>query len=544
MKNKLLTSLCLVLAGLALTGCNTDLAQTAEQTDAAVYEIIDDAWDESYGSQTNYTIDSADPNHTVRDIELGVLDQLTLSTAVTLATTQNRDYKTEKENLYLTALEQTDIRHLYEPMPFARGEGGYYKDGPVEGAGAYAGAGFEQLLATGARISTDISLGWIDILSGDIRSGFSTIATAAITQPLLRGAGRKIALENLTQAEQNTLYQIRSFNRFRKEFVTEIMTDYYRLLQLNDERINAWDYYFALAEMQKKLKKRTVAGKLPRYELEQAEQDQMNAMSDYVRAQKDYDDALDAFKLRLAIIPSTPIQLDMNELAALRESVGADIALSPQQAVEIALDQRLDLANVSDGILDAERKVDVAADAIRAELNLIGIANPQNPSGRASVPSRSLSNGTDLELTRDRYAAALQLDLPIDRLFEKNEYRRSLITLMQQQREYLQASDTVVLEVQTSHRRMTEAHQRYQIEQKSAQLAEKRTSNTVLLLQYGRANTRDTLDAREDYLDAKNAETEALVDYAIATLEFFRDTEIMKIKPDGMWEKSAPLALE
>ena len=544
MKNKLLTSLCLVLAGLALTGCNTDLAQTAEQTDAAVYKIIDDAWDERYGSQANYTIDSADPNHTVRDIELGVLDQLTLSTAVTLATTQNRDYKTEKENLYLTALEQTDIRHLYEPMPFAGGEGGYYKDGPVEGAGAYAGAGFEQLLATGARISTDISLGWVDILSGDIRSGFSTIATAAITQPLLRGAGRKIALENLTQAEQNTLYQIRSFNRFRKEFVTEIMTDYYRLLQLNDERINAWDYYFALAEMQKKLKKRTVAGKLPRYELEQAEQDQMNAMSDYVRAQKDYDDALDAFKLRLAIIPSTPIQLDMNELAALRESVGADIALSPQQAVEIALDQRLDLANVSDGILDAERKVDVAADAIRAELNLIGIANPQNPSGRASVPSRSLSNGTDLELTRDRYAAALQLDLPIDRLFEKNEYRRSLITLMQQQREYLQASDTVVLEVQTSHRRMTEARQRYQIEQKSTQLAEKRTANTLLLLQYGRANTRDTLDAREDYLDAKNAETEALVDYAIATLEFFRDTEIMKIKPDGMWEKSAPLALE
>ena len=53
MKSKLLTSLCLVLAGLALTGCNTDLAQTAEQTDAAVYKIIDDAWDERYGSQAN-----------------------------------------------------------------------------------------------------------------------------------------------------------------------------------------------------------------------------------------------------------------------------------------------------------------------------------------------------------------------------------------------------------------------------------------------------------------------------------------------------------
>ena len=468
MKTKVLICLCLALAGLALTGCDADLAQTVEQTDAAVYDIIDNAWDPSYGIQTNYSIDSADPNLAQVAFEPALLYRLSLSSAVTIATAQNRSYKTEKENLYLAALEQTDIQHLYEPMPFAGGEGGYYKDGPVEGAGAYAGAGFEQLLATGARISTDISLGWVDILSGDVRSGFSTIATAVISQPLLRGAGRKIALENLTQAQQNTLYQIRSFNRFRKEFVTTVMTDYYRLLELNDLRINKRDYYFELTDLHKRFQKRTVAGKLPLYELEQADQDRMEAMSDYVQAQKDFDNALDAFKLLLAITPNTPIQLDMNELVALRESIGAEITLSPQQAVEIALQQRLDLANVSDGVIDAERKVDVAADAIRAELNLIGIANPQNPSGRASVPSRSLQNSPDLELTRNRYAVALQLDLPIDRLFEKNEYRRSLITLMQQQRAYQETSDTVVLEVQTSHRKMSEARQRYQIARKSA----------------------------------------------------------------------------
>ena len=544
MKTKLLICLCLAFAGLALTGCDADLAKTVEQTDTAVYDIIDNAWDPTYGIQMNYSIDSTDPNITQVAFDPALLYRLSLSSAVTIATAQNRSYKTEKENLYLTALEQTDIRHLYEPMPFAGGEGGYYKNGTAEGAGGFGGVGFEQLLATGARISTDISLGWIDILSGDMRSGFSTIATAAISQPLLRGAGRKIALENLTQAQHNTLYQIRSFNRFRKEFVTEIMTDYYRLLELNDRRINTRDYYFALTDMVKKHQKRTVAGKLPRYELEQAKQDQMEAMSNYVQAQKDFDNALDEFKLRLAITPSTPIQLDMNELAALRESLGADIALSPQQAVEIALEQRLDLANVGDGVIDAERKVDVAADAIRAELNLIGIANPQNPSRRATVPNRSFLSNSDLELTRDRYTAALQLDLPIDRLFEKNEYRRSLITLMQQQRAYQETSDTVVLEVQTSHRRMTEARQRYQIARKSAELAKKRTANTLLLLQYGRASTRDTLDAREDYLDSKIAETEALVDYAIAGMDFFRDTEIMKIKPDGMWQKDTHLALE
>jgi len=535
MKSKLLIYLCLVLAGLALTGCDADLAQTVDQTDAAVYGIIDDTWDKNYGSQSNYIINSGDPNHAYGGINAALLDRLTLSSAVAIATAQNRAYATEKENLYLTALAQTDIRHLYEPIPFAGSTGGYRKDGGNEGAGAFGGAGFEQLLATGARIGTDISFGWVDILSGDFRSGFSTVATAVITQPLLRGAGRKIALENLTQAQHNTLYQIRTFNRFRKEFVTTVMTDYYRLLQLNDQRINTRDYYFSLADMCKKFQKRTVAGKLPRHELEQADQDRMEAMSNYVQVQKEYDNTLDAFKMRLAIIPSMPIQLDMNELAALRESVDADIALSPQQAIEIALNQRLDLANAADTVIDAERKVDVAADAIRAELNLIGYANPQS-NGKTVFGA----DPGELERTRDRYELSLQLDLPIDRLFEKNAYRRSLITLMQQQRAHQQMTDTVVLEVQTSHRRMTEARQRYQIEQKSSQLAKKRTSNTLLLLQYGRASTRDALDAREDYLDAKNAATEAIVDYAIAGLEFFRDTEIMKIKPDGMWEKNFP----
>ncbi|MEN8128302.1 MAG: TolC family protein [Planctomycetota bacterium] len=532
MKQKVLTSLCLVCAGLALTGCNTDLAQTVEQTDAAVYKTIDNTWDESYGDRTNYSINAADPNGTSGNIEIGVLDRLTLTSAVAIATAQNRTYATEKEKLYLTALAQTDVQHLYEPIPFVGASGGYRKDGSNEGVGAMGGAGFEQLLATGAQIGTDISFGWVDILSGDYRSGFSTIATAIITQPLLRGAGRKIALENLTQSQHNTLYQIRTFNRFRKKFVTSIMTDYYRLLQLNDHRINARDYYFALAKMHKKLQKRAAAGKLPRHELQQANQDRMEAMSRYTQAQKDYDNALDAFKMQMAIIPSTPIQLDMNELAALSESVVDDIALSLPQAIESALNQRLDLANAADAVIDAERKVDVVADAIRAELNLVGYANPQS-NGKTIFGA----NPGELGSTRDRYELSLQLDLPIDRHFEKNAYRRSLITLMQKQRAHQQATDTVILEVQTSHRRMIEARQRYQIEQKSVQIAEKRTSNTLLLMQYGRASTRDALDAREDYLDAKNAATEAIVDYAIATLDFFRDTEIMKIKPDGMWKK-------
>ena len=45
----------------------------------------------------------------------------------------------------------------------------------------------------------------------------STI-TLDLVQPLLRGGGRAVTLEPLTQTERNLLYQIRAFARFRKEF--------------------------------------------------------------------------------------------------------------------------------------------------------------------------------------------------------------------------------------------------------------------------------------------------------------------------------------
>jgi outer membrane protein TolC len=338
-------------------------------------------------------------------------------------------------------------------------------------------------------------------------------------------------MENLTQAQRNTLYQIRDFNRYRKEFVTSIISDYYRVLQLNDESINARDHYNTLVEMYATLQKRARAGRLPEHELKQANQDKLTALADYIQAQRDYKNALDDFKMQLAIGPNVSVSLDMQELEALRESVSSQIEISEEEAIGITLAQRLDLMNAADRVDDALRKVDVAADAIRAELNLIGY-NDSETSNRTVFDT----DPGELRKTRDRYELALQLDLPLDRLAEKTAYRRSLIGFVQQERLFEETFDTLILEVRKAYRQLEEARHRYEVESESCRLADQRTKNTLLLLQYSRANTRDVLDAQKDFLKAKNASTEASIDYAIACLEFFRDTGTMKIKPDGMWE--------
>lgn len=55
-------------------------------------------------------------------------------------------------------------------------------------------------------------------------------------------------------------------------------------------------------------------------------------------------------------------------------------------------------------------------------------------------------------------------------------------------------------------------------------------------MQYGRASSRRVLNAQNDLFDAQNAATEALVNYTVATLNFYRDTGVLRVRPDGMWQ--------
>ena len=45
------------------------------------------------------------------------------------------------------------------------------------------------------------------------------------------------------------------------------------------------------------------------------------------------------------------------------------------------------------------------------------------------------------------------------------------------------------------------------------------------------------LESQDALLQAQNRVTEALIEHTIAKLTFFRDTGILQVRPDGMWEQ-------
>lgn len=505
--------------------------------DKEVYKIIDKKWKDNFGQKVNYTISDVPPSPNDVQIEKGVPPSgvINLAQAAAMATAHNRDYQRQKEELYLMVLDLTLERYQFAMQWFGTFDPKYTRghssssaagDDNEEQLSYTAETGFKQALADGAIISANIALDWARFITGDPRASIGSVLSATVTQPLLRGAGRRVAQENLTQAERNALYQIRSFSRYRQEFVVSIVSDYYRVLQRRDAVTNAENNYKRRVESRQQLEMKADAGRSNRFEVDQAKQRELDAMNNYVLTQQRYQQELDNFKIRLALPTDANVELDQNELKALEKVGISQPDYTTDVAIETALLQRLDLATSVDKIDDALRKVMVAADGLGADLNLVG---------SMSVGSTPPTDYGRLQFQRGTYELGFEAGLPLDRKKERNVYREALITLEQQQRQYENDEDTVKLQVRQAYRDLEQAAESYHIQKNSLDLAQTRVDSTTLLLQAGRLTTRDLLEAQDALLLAQNNLTAALVDHAIAKLNFFRDVGILQVRPDGMW---------
>lgn len=527
------STIILCIFAFILSGCNKDTAHYKNDADKEVYGIIDQQWQSDFGPKSNYKI--ADSNTVSDDIgtsnvALDILPRsevLTLEDAVYIATQNNRRYQSEKEELYVKALDLTLAAHQFAPSYFSKSDVGYSVDSQDELIAAAGNFGFQRLYASGTQLSTDIAFAWVDILSGDLRSGLGAVFQATITKPLLRDSQTKVLIENLTQAQRDSLYQIRLFSRFRKEFTVSVITSYYDTLLCYEKLENACQNHAQLTEIYELMEKMVKVGRLEKFELQQVQQDILESRDIRIRQQNKCKQALDELKIIMSIPPTTEIAIDTEGLSAIVSANLSAPEFTEQQAVVSALSTRLDLLNTADSINDAQRKIDVAAHAFKARLDITA--------STASVTKR-VTSSTGLGSLKSSNSLGLELDLPLDRKAERNQYRKALINLEQAKRQYQESRDIAALQVRTAFRNLTQAASVSDVQLKSLDLAADRLKKTSVLLQYGRSNTRDILDAQEDLFDAKNAAAEAVVDFTIATLDFYRDAGVMQIKEDGMWE--------
>ena len=519
-------ALSLILILSTMCGCRSR-DQYKAQADKEVYQILQDKWDDQFGEMGNYQIDS--PSQAITDT-LPESGELSLAEAVSMAITYSREYQSQKENLYRSALSLTGARHDYARQWFGTIDPEYTINGSREDAtlDSRFGVNRDRLIGNGIQVATGLALDWSRFITGDPQTSLGSVLSATIAAPILgAGAGLR-AQESLTLSERGVLYDIRSFSRQRKTFIISIIRDYYNVLQQRDSVSIQEASYKRLVDSTNQVRLEVEVGKKPPYELGEAEQRLYSAENNLIRTRQSYEQTLDNFKVRLALPTDVNMGLIQGELTAL-EDIGVSVpGYSEQDAIGMALDRRLDLANTVDSLDDSARNLELAAKGLGMQLDLIASAN---------AGSKAPTQAARIQLHEGIYTAGLSANLPLDRKSERNAYVRALISYNQQKRNLEEQIENVKLGVRQSYRDLAETAESYRIQKMGFELAQNRVEVEKLSLKYGRGVLRLLLQAEDDLVAARNNVTRALVDHTIAKLNFFRDIGVLQVKPDGMWEQ-------
>jgi outer membrane protein TolC len=460
---------------------------------------------------------------------------LALDDALGKSVTNGREYLTAKERVFLSALDLTLARYRLAPIFSAGGAGTRTTDSrtakietgmsdlvSTNTFSRHQGAGFNMLYKTGARVSADFTQDFLRIMTGNRSLNESDLAVSLV-QPLLQGGGTTVTLEALTQEERNVLYDLRGFADFRRDFIVAVVSDYYGVLRSRDRVRNNYVAFQGFVKNVEREEAFAGEGKRTQNQLGRLRQAKLSSESRWIDAIRIYQTQLDQFKLKIGIPVASRLILDDRELKRLTIE---DPPLTREQAVEIALVTRPDLATAADQVDDAERQIKVAQNGLLPGLDLALDYQPVSDPGDTTP---------GINWDRRRWSSSVDLDLPLDRKAERNIYRSSFVGLDRAKRFRELANEQARLEIYDAWRSLEQEKKDFELSEQGVALAARRLEEQVLLAELGRGDARDLVDAQEDLVDAQNQRTATVVDHTLARLRLWRDMGILYIKSDGSW---------
>ena len=205
--------------------------------------------------------------------------------------------------------------------------------------------------------------------------------------------------------------------------------------------------------------------------------------------------------------------------------------IDQKAAITFAHQNRLDQMNREAQVMDAFRKIEVAADALQSELNVTGQL------GLGTDPSKN--NAFRLDSSANTYRVGVQFDGPLNRLNERNVYRATQIAYQQASRNYVAGKDTIANEVRSSLRQIELRRLNFQIARQQLVAATRQVDQAQIALRTAIQSdtnlTRDLLQSLQGLLNAKNNLIFNWIDYKIAKIRLFTVLELLYLDDNGTW---------
>ena len=203
--------------------------------------------------------------------------------------------------------------------------------------------------------------------------------------------------------------------------------------------------------------------------------------------------------------------------------------MSLRKAIADGLENRLDLKNERARVMDARRRVEVAANELESILDIAVEGDVRTPVGVRPFEFRG-----DLS----SYRAGISFTAPLDQIRQRNIYRAALLDYQRARRAYMAAEDGVKFQIRQSWRQLQVLKQNFEITRGAVRINAMQFDTAVELSNApgeSKESGLDLLKALSDVLDVQNDLIGNWINYEQNRLNIYRDMGTMEIDARGVW---------
>ena len=453
--------------------------------------------------------------------------QINLALSLSTAMHENRNYKSQRETLYLAGLGFTLTKFDYGPQFAAAVSSLWGKSEGTPRSESYGGTfGVSQLLPSNGKIALTSGL-TRSVIAGQTAGvdDWSSNVGVSLAQPLLRNFGYDQYREPLTQGERNMIYAVRAFEDFREQFVIRTAADYFALVSRKKQLVNLeFQLQMAVQDEQKNIELRKIDRKRDQ-DVILAKRNRITVEQQVLDARTDYKRQVEQFLVDLGLDPKTPADIIEDEPPF------ETVAFDPESVVKVALSNRLDVQTRHDRLADAERHLQLQRQSFLPDLDLIasaGLAGSATSFSKVSPDTWSRQAG-------------LTLNIPIQQINERNAWRAAEIALDQQKRDWDQFLDDTRNSLEADLRTLKNLEDQIVLDVQSVDDEKKNVERLEMLLSNGDVSSRDLLESRQSLVNFQNKLIADQASHFIARLGFYKDLGLLFVDDEGRWNFGRPV---
>ena len=436
---------------------------------------------------------------------------LDLASALEIALTYNQTLQEADENLRKAQIGVMLAESEFHIKISPRGDIGYTGGGR---------AGYGGTIGGGVDIKKRFAYGTVLTISPAIIKAsheYQSLIQASLTQPLFRGFGREYTLSPV----YSSMYGWRTAQRM--QYLAEVNLMMQVILSVYDvvreENLVRIDEESAtrLRSFKDATKAKESIGLSDALDVFRAE-------SELNLAQEALNGSLDRYQMAKEKLTEI-LGLEPNQEFTIKASLEYHENTLPfDNAVEIALSQRIELDQAQDQNENASRLTFIAKENIRPELNLV---LDYTSSARDEVFTETWSNKRE-----NKWGIGFTTSTSLDRTREIAAYEESLIGEAAAKRAYLISQNNIILDIKKIYRQLSRAKEKIELQNKQVKTAEGELRLAKVKFDRGLANNFDLIQAEKRHRQAQGTYISAVIDYKVGEFKLLHALGRLAAKPE------------